>query len=179
MEEVNIKGMNFSIFISAAQIEKALIRIATHLNEQFAGKNPVFVSVLNGSFMFTADLLKKVTIPCEVSFVKLASYQGTQSTGIVKQLVGLTEDIENRSVIILEDIVDTGFTMQDLLQQLGDKNPKEITVVTLLQKPDALQVPLQVHHVGFEIPNAFVVGYGLDLDGFGRNLPHIYQLKSE
>lgn len=179
MEEVSINGMNFSIFISDEQIEKALIRIADHLNKQFSSKNPVFVSVLNGAFMFTADLLKKITIPCEVSFVKLASYQGTQSSGIVKQLVGLTEDIENRSVIVLEDIVDTGFTMQDLLQQLGDKNPKEIILVTLLQKPDALQVPVKVHHVGFEIPNAFVVGYGLDLDGYGRNLPHIYQLKSK
>jgi hypoxanthine phosphoribosyltransferase len=178
MDVVTINGLNFQIFISSEQIEKRLDEMAAEINKRFEHQQPVFVSVLNGAFMFTSDLLKKITIPCEVSFVKVSSYEGTQSTGMVKQLVGLTEDIEDRSVIILEDIVDTGFTMQDLLVQLRDKNPARITIATLLQKPDALEVPLKVDYIGFEIPNAFVVGYGLDLDGLGRNLPHIYQLKN-
>lgn len=178
MDTITINGLNFQTFISSEQIEKRLNEMAADINKRYENQKPVFVSVLNGAFMFTSDLLKKITIPCEVSFVKVSSYEGTQSTGVVKQLVGLTENIEGRSVIILEDIVDTGFTMQDLLIQLTDKNPARITIATLLQKPDALEVPLKVDYIGFEIPNAFVVGYGLDLDGFGRNLPHIYQLKN-
>lgn len=137
-------------------------------------EKPLFVSVLNGSFMFTADLMKYLDMPCEVSFVKLASYEGTSSTGKVKELVGLNDDITGRTVVIVEDIVDTGLTMQRLVETLKARNPKEVRIATLLVKPDKLQVPLDIHYVAMNIPNDFIVGYGLDYDGLGRNYRDIY-----
>ena len=124
--------------------------------------------------MFTADLLKHITIPCEISFVKLASYQGITSTGVIKEVIGLNEDIAGRTVVIVEDIVDTGFTMQRLLETLGTRNPETIHIASLLVKPDKLKVDLNIEYVAMEIPNDFIVGYGLDYDGFGRNYPDIY-----
>lgn len=137
-------------------------------------EKPLFVSVLNGSFMFTADLMKYLDMPCEVSFVKLASYEGTSSTGKVKELVGLNDDITGRTVVIVEDIVDTGLTMQRLVETLKARNPKEVRIATLLVKPDKLQVPLDIQYVAMNIPNDFIVGYGLDYDGLGRNYRDIY-----
>lgn len=178
MQQVTIQDKTFRVFISAREIDEAISRIAVNINRGFTGKSPVFISILNGAFMFTADLLKKIEIPCELSFIKLASYAGTGSTGQVKELVGLKEDIRSRHVIVLEDIVDTGLTMQSILQQLAGRSPASVTIVTLLQKPDCLKVDIPVHYAGFRIPDKFVVGYGLDLDGFGRNLPDIYQLSN-
>ena len=155
----------------------AISYVMKYMKKQFippAGKNPLFLSVLNGSFMFTSDLMKNITIPCEISFVKLASYQGVSSTGVIKEVIGITEDLTDRTVVIVEDIVDTGLTMQRLLETLGTRNPKEIHIASLLVKPDKLKVDLNIEYVAMEIPNDFIVGYGLDYDGFGRNYADIY-----
>ena len=146
---------------------------------QIKDKNPLFLSVLNGSFMFTADLMKRITIPCEISFVKLASYQGISSTGKITEVIGVNEDISGRCVVIVEDIVDTGLTMQRLLETLGTRNPKEIHIASLLVKPEKLQVPLNIKYAAMNIPNDFIVGYGLDYDGLGRNYKDIYTVINE
>lgn len=174
MDTIQIKDKRFKTFIPEADILKEVARVANEINHDLGGENPLFLSVLNGSFMFTADLMKHLTIPCEISFVKLASYAGTASTGKVKELVGLNEDISGRTVVIVEDIVDTGLTMQRLLETLKARNPKEIRIATLLVKPDKLQVDLDINYVAMNIPNDFIVGYGLDYDGFGRNYRDIY-----
>lgn len=178
MQQVTIQGKTFETFLSASQISQAIQRIAGQINNEYAGKNPLFISILNGAFMFTADLLKLVEIPCELSFVKLASYEGTSTTGTVKELVGLKEELTNRHLIVLEDIVDTGFTIQSILEQLKRGNPASVKVASLLHKPECLKVNVPVDYTGFVIPDKFVVGYGLDLDGYGRNLPDIYQLSN-
>ena len=143
------------------------------------GKNPLFLAVLNGSFVFAADLFRFITIPSEISFVKLASYEGTISTGKIKEVIGLNEDISGRDVIIVEDIVDTGSTMKRMLETLGTRNPRSLHICTLLLKPGKLSVPLNVEYVAMEIPNDFIVGYGLDYDQQGRNLRDIYTLVQE
>ena len=145
-------------------------------NSDMADKNPLLLAVLNGSFMFAADLMKNITIPCEISFVKLASYQGTQSTGEVKEVIGINEDLAGRTVIIVEDIVESGLTIQRMLDSLGTRNPDSIDVCTLLLKPDRLKVDLDIKYVAFSIPNDFILGYGLDYDQQGRNLRDIYTL---
>ena len=165
MDTIQIKDKRFKTFIPEADILKEVARVANEINHDLEGENP---------FMFTADLMKHLTIPCEISFVKLASYAGTASTGKVKELVGLNEDISGRTVVIVEDIVDTGLTMQRLLETLKARNPKEIRIATLLVKPDKLQVDLDINYVAMNIPNDFIVGYGLDYDGFGRNYRDIY-----
>jgi len=147
------------------------------ISDNEAGKNPLFVCILNGSFMFAAELFKRIDlIETEITFVKLASYQGDKSTGEVKQLIGLNENIAGRTVIILEDIVDTGITIENILEQLKKLNPAEIKIATLLLKPDALQKDVQLDYIGLEIPNDFIVGYGLDYNGQGRNLINIYSV---
>ncbi|MDR0972974.1 MAG: hypoxanthine phosphoribosyltransferase [Prevotellaceae bacterium] len=176
MSVITIKDKRFSASISAETIQKEVKRVADEINRDFAGKEPLFLSVLNGAFMFSADLMKHITIPCEISFVKLASYQGVTSTGRIKEVFGLNEDLTDRVVIILEDIVDTGQTMQHLLESLGARHPKEIHIATLLLKPDKLKVALNVEYVAMNIPNDFIVGYGLDYDGMGRNYPEIYTI---
>ena len=163
MDTIQIKDKLFTVSIREQEIQKEVIRVANEINRDLAGKNPLFLSVLNGSFMFTADLLKHITIPCEISFVKLASYQGVSSTGSIKEVI-----------VIVEDIVDTGLTMQRLLETLGTRGPKEIHIASLLVKPDKLKVDLNIEYVAMNIPNDFIVGYGLDYDGFGRNYPDIY-----
>ena len=173
MDTIQIKDKQFTVSIKEQDIQKEVIRVANEINRDLAGKNPLFLSVLNGSFMFT-DLLKHITIPCEISFVKLASYQGVTSTGVIKEVIGLNEDIAGRTVVIVEDIVDTGLTMQRLLDTLGTRNPQEIHIASLLVKPEKLKVDLNIEYVAMEIPNDFIVGYGLDYDGFGRNYPDIY-----
>lgn len=174
MDTIQIKDKRFKVSIKEQDIQREVIRVANEINRDLEGKNPLFLSVLNGSFMFTADLLKYITIPCEISFVKLASYQGISSTGTIKEVIGINEDIAGRTIVILEDIVDTGLTMQRLLETLGTRGPEEIHIASLLVKPDKLKVKLDIRYVAMEIPNDFIVGYGLDYDGFGRNYPDIY-----
>lgn len=174
MDTIKIKDKEFSVSIRREDIEKEVKRVADEINRDLAGKNPLFISVLNGAFMFTSDLIKNITIPCEVSFVKLASYQGLASTGTIKEVMGLNEDITGRTVVIVEDIVDTGLTMQKLLENLGTRSPEAIHIAALLVKPEKLQVKLDIKYVAMNIPNDFIVGYGLDYDGFGRNYPDIY-----
>lgn len=174
MDIIQIKDKRFKTFIPEAQILQEVSRVANEIMNDLKDEKPLFVSVLNGSFMFTADLMKYLDMPCEVSFVKLASYEGTSSTGKVKELVGLNDDITGRTVVIVEDIVDTGLTMQRLVETLKARNPKEVRIATLLVKPDKLQVSLDIHYVAMNIPNDFIVGYGLDYDGLGRNYRDIY-----
>ena len=176
MKQVTIEDKTFGIYIQDKEIQQAIQTIANEMNVLYADKKPIFISVLNGAFMFTADLLKKIEVPCELSFIKLSSYAGTTSSGIVKEIVGLQEEILGRDVIVIEDIIDTGITMQKIISQLEVKNPASIRIATLLLKPDSVKVPINPDFVCFSIPDKFVVGYGLDLNGIGRNLPDIYQL---
>lgn len=150
--------------------------VADKLNEDLKDKNPLFLAVLNGSFVFAADLMRMITIPCEISFVKLASYQGTVSSGKIKEVIGINEDLKGRTVVIVEDIIDTGFTMKRMLEQLGTRDPESLHICTLLVKPGKLQVPLNIEYAAMEIPNDFIVGYGLDYDQQGRNLRDIYTI---
>ena len=179
MESIQIKDKRFTISITEEQILKEVDRVAQEINRDLKEKNPLFLSVLNGSFMFTADLMKRINIPCEISFVKLASYQGISSTGKITEVIGINEDISGRCVVIVEDIVDTGFTMQRLLETLGTRNPKEIHIASLLVKPEKLQVPLNIEYAAMNIPNDFIVGYGLDYAGLGRNYKDIYTVINE
>lgn len=174
MSVIQIKDKRFKTFIPEEQIMKEVARVADEINRDLSGTNPLFISVLNGSFMFTANLMKHLTMPCEVSFVKLASYEGTSSTGKVKELVGLGDDITGRTVVIVEDIVDTGLTMKQLVETLRARGPKDIKIATLLVKPDKLKVELDINYVAMNIPNDFIVGYGLDYDGLGRNYRDLY-----
>ncbi|NTW32407.1 MAG: hypoxanthine phosphoribosyltransferase [Bacteroidetes bacterium] len=177
MKTVKIKDKEFSLSIKADDINTAVSKIAKKINKDYKDKNPVFLVILNGSFMFASDLFKKLDIQCEISFLKVASYHGgTTTTGKVKTLIGLTEDIKDRSVIIVEDIVDTGHTINELFEILIPQNPSEIKICTLLFKPDAYKGKIILDYIGFEIPNDFIVGYGLDYDGFGRNLGDIYKI---
>ena len=176
MSIVKIKDKTFRTFIPEDQIAERVKAVAERINKDLADKNPLFLAVLNGSFIFAADLMRNITIPCEISFVKLASYQGTTSTGVIKEVIGLNEDLAGRTVVILEDIVDTGFTIKRMIETLGTRGPESVHVCTLLLKPGKLQVPLNVEYVAMEIPNDFIVGYGLDYDQQGRNLRDIYTL---
>lgn len=174
MSTVRIKDKTFKTFIPETTIQERVKGVAGKINRDMAGRNPLLLAVLNGSFIFAADLMRYLTIPCEISFVKLASYQGTTSTGTIKEVIGINEDLEGRDVIIVEDIVDTGLTMKRMLETLGTRNPRSLHICTLLVKPDKLQVPLDIEYAAMEIPNDFIVGYGLDYDQQGRNLRDIY-----
>ena len=176
MSIVKIKDKTFRTFIPEDQIAERVKAVAERINKDLADKNPLFLAVLNGSFIFAADLMRNITIPCEISFVKLASYQGTTSTGVIKEVIGLNEELAGRTVVILEDIVDTGFTIKRMIETLGTRGPESVHVCTLLLKPGKLQVPLNVEYVAMEIPNDFIVGYGLDYDQQGRNFRDIYTL---
>ncbi len=176
MSTVKVKDKTFRTFIPEAEILQRVKAVADKLNEDMKDKNPLFLAVLNGSFMFAADLMRMITIPCEISFVKLASYQGTVSSGKIKEVIGINEDLKGRTVVIVEDIVDTGFTMKRMLEQLGTREPESLHICTLLLKPGKLQVPLNIEYAAMEIPNDFIVGYGLDYDQQGRNLRDIYTL---
>ena len=171
---ITVHDKQFSVVISESQIQDAIKRIAGQITQDFSGKTPLFLCVLNGAFMFAADLLKHFPESCEVCFVKLASYQGQHSTGKIKELIGLNESLQDRFVVVIEDIVDTGITMERILSSLRAKGANEIKVATFLQKPDALQRDIQIDYIAMKIPNDFIVGYGLDYDGFGRNLKDIY-----
>lgn len=171
-----MKDKTFRTFISEAEIQQRVKAVADKLNEDMKDKNPLFLAVLNGSFMFAADLMRMITIPCEISFVKLASYQGTTSSGKIKEVIGINEDLKGRTVVIVEDIVDTGFTMKRMMEQLGTREPESLHICSLLVKPGKLQVPLDIEYAAMEIPNDFIVGYGLDYDQQGRNLRDIYTI---
>ena len=174
MDVVTVKDKQFSISIPASRLQERVAEVAQQISRDLEGKNPLFLAVLNGAFMFAADLMRGIDIPAEISFVRFASYQGMQSTGQVKQLIGLSQDIKDRIVVVIEDIIDSGLTMQQLLANLGEHQPASLHIAALLVKPENLQVPLHVDYTCFEIPNDFIVGYGLDYDGYGRNLPSIY-----
>ncbi len=176
MDKVKLHDKEFGISITPVQIKNAVSAIAARMNQDLKGKDPLFLSILNGSFMFTADLLKMIDINCSVSFVKLSSYRGKSSTGRVKELIGLNEDISGRTVVILEDIVDTGTTLQSIVSQLKQQNPRQVKIATLLLKPDAFSGDIHLDYVGIEIPNDFIVGYGLDYNQLGRNLEGIYKI---
>lgn len=175
MEHIQIKDLAFQIHISEPKIRQRIASLAAQMNIELATTSPIFIAVLNGSFIFAADLLRQLDFACEIQFVKVASYHGMQSSGQVQELIGLNIPIEGREVIILEDIIDSGLTMDYLVKELAKAKPSQIKICSLLLKPKALKVPLEVHFTGFEVGNEFLVGYGLDYDGFGRNLPHIYQ----
>ena len=173
---IEVKDKTFAISITEAEIKAQIKRVAAEISRDYAGCQPIFLAVLNGSFIFAADLLREVDLPCEISFVKLASYQGTSSTGSIREVIGLGIDITDRPVIIVEDIIDTGLTMAHMLDTLKKQNPSCIDICTLLLKPSKLQVKLDVRYCCKEIPDDFVVGYGLDYDGFGRNTKDIYTI---
>lgn len=176
MSVINLHDKAFEIYLSEETILKRVKEIAAGINKDFAGKRPLFIAILNGSFMFASDLFKQLNIEAELCFIKLASYKGMKSTGNVITSIGLEVDLFNKEVIIVEDIVDTGKTLHNFLPKLLHQQPESLKIATLLHKPDATEYPLQLDYVGFEIPNKFVVGYGLDYDGLGRNLKEIYQL---
>ena len=173
---MNVLDKTFRPFLSAEVLNERIKELATQINKDYIGKNPIFIGILNGSFMFASDLYKNITIPSTISFIKLVSYKGTTSTGTVITSIGLEEDLTDKDVILIEDIVDTGKTMKEFVATLHKQSPASIQICTLLHKPEALQHPLDLKYVGFEIPNKFVVGYGLDYDGFGRNSQEIFQL---
>jgi len=176
MKEIQLKDKRFAIEISGDDILKQVRRVANEINKDLDGKKPLFLVVLNGAFMFASDLMKNIAVDCEISFVKLSSYQGTQSTEKVKELIGLNEDLQGRTVVIVEDIVDTGITMEGIIADLQTKGVAETRIATLLFKPQAFQKSYKVDYIGMEIPNDFIVGYGLDYDGLGRNFEDIYKI---
>ena len=176
MNNIEIHNKAFELFLENDTICKRTRLIGIQLNVDYEDKCPIFIGVLNGSFLFMADLLKEIDIACEVGFIRVASYQGTGSTGQIKEAFGLPEDLKGRDVILVEDIVDTGLTLQYILEKVNAQNPASVRVCSLLFKPAALKEPIEeLKYVGFEIPNEFVVGYGLDYDGLGRNLKDIYR----
>ena len=179
MQTIQVKDKTFSLFIPEEKILREVKHVAMQINKDFEGKEPVVLAVLNGSFIFAADLLREVNVPCEISFVKLASYQGVNTTGEIREVIGLSVDLTGRPVIIVEDIVDTGLTMAHMLEELKKQNPTSIDICALLLKPGKLQVELDIKYCCLQIPNDFIVGYGLDYDGYGRNTRDIYTLVKE
>ena len=177
MKEIKVHDKTFVPYLTAEVIARKVQDLALQISKDYEGKKPLFIAVLNGSFVFAADIFRHLTIDAEISFIKLASYKGTTSSGHVITAIGLEESLFERHVILLEDIVDTGKTLHDFLPQIERQSPASVKIATLLTKPTALKFPLETQYVGFEIPNKFVIGYGLDYDGLGRNIPELYQLK--
>ncbi|MFZ4399090.1 MAG: hypoxanthine phosphoribosyltransferase [Bacteroidales bacterium] len=176
MNNIKVKDKEFAIFIESDTILKAVNVVAQRINLDYKDKNPLFLIVLNGAFMFASDLFKKLTIDCEMSFVKLSSYSGTTSTEQVKHLIGINEDLKGRNIIVVEDIVDTGITIEHMMEELKKFEPADVKIATLLMKPDKYKKGYAIDYVAIEIPNDFIIGYGLDYDGFARNLPDIYKI---
>ncbi|GET27689.1 hypoxanthine phosphoribosyltransferase [Prolixibacter sp. NT017] len=177
MKRIKLWDKEFEISIPEGKIQEAIQKMADQMKSELEGKEVIFLCILNGSFIFSADLMKKLELlDAQITFLKLASYSGTQSTGNLKELIGLNEDLQGRNVVILEDIVDSGFTITDVVRQVKEKGAADVKVATLLFKPDALKTEAKLDYVGLEIPNDFIVGYGLDYDGRGRNLKDIYTL---
>ena len=176
METIKINDKRFKISIPEAEIKNRIKTVAAQISKDMEGKNPLFLGVLNGAFIFAADLMREMTIPCEISFVKLASYQGTTSTGTIQEVIGINEDLTGRTVIIVEDIVESGATMKRMIEQLGTRNPASVHICTLFFKPDKLKEDLELDYVVFRIPDDFILGYGLDYDQAGRGLKDIYTI---
>jgi len=176
MQRIHVLDKEFEISIHSQVIQETIASLADRMNRDLQGKNIIFLGILNGAFMFATDLIKRITLDCQISFLKLASYQGTTSSGKIKRLIGLTEDVRACTILVIEDIVDSGKTIEHIMKQLRGYEPEDIKIATLLFKPDAYKGDLTLDYVGFEIPDNFVVGYGLDYDGFGRNHEHIYTL---
>ncbi|MBS1686411.1 MAG: hypoxanthine phosphoribosyltransferase [Bacteroidetes bacterium] len=173
---ITLGDKSFRLYITEQQILAAVKQIADKINTDYAGKTPLIVPILNGSFMFASDLVKELTCHCEISFIKASSYRGTASTGELTSLIGISEDVRGRDIILVEDIIDTGHTLAKIVPSTEALGPASIKVATLLFKPKALKTDLRIDYVGLEIPNEFIVGYGLDYDGLGRNLKEIYQV---
>jgi hypoxanthine phosphoribosyltransferase len=176
MSTIKVHDKTFGVYLSAEKIQERVKAMAETLNEEYEGRRPLFIAILNGSFMFAADLFKYLSIEAEICFIKLASYKGMRSSGKVVTSIGLEQDLFGKDVVIIEDIVDTGKTLHNFLPQLRHQQPASMKIVCLLHKPDATKFALTLDHIGFSIPDKFVVGYGLDYDGLGRNLKEIYQL---
>lgn len=179
LQLIRIHDKHFVPFISADRLNEAVSRLAQEIAEDIDEEVPIFIGVLNGAFMFVSDFVKHFPKPCEVSFVKLSSYQGTTSTEKVQQLIGLNKDISGRTVVVLEDIIDTGNTLVEIKKSLENQNIKQFKIATLFFKPEAYTKDITIDYIGMEIPNKFIVGYGLDYDELGRNLPEIYQLNEQ
>lgn len=175
--DIQVHDKKFSTFIPADEIKKQVVRLALQINADYHNKRPLFIAILNGSFMFASDLFKELELEAEICFIKLASYKGIKSTGQVVTSIGLDVSLKGRDVIVIEDIVDTGKTLSEFLPQLEAQSPASLKIATLLHKPEAQQYPLQLDYIGFSVPNKFLLGYGLDYDGLGRNLKEIFQLK--
>jgi hypoxanthine phosphoribosyltransferase len=176
MKEINILDKNFREYLTENTIQQRITELADVMNSELAGKEVVFLGILNGAFLFAADLFRRINFPARISFIKLASYQGTTSQGLIKELIGWNEDIKNKTIVVIEDIVDTGNTLERIVDELQIRKAVEIKIAALLYKPDAYTKNIPLDYIGFEIPDSFVVGYGLDYDGFGRNLPAVYTL---
>jgi hypoxanthine phosphoribosyltransferase len=176
MSVIKVHDKEFKPYLGAELIDEKIVAIARRIDQDYAGKKPLFIAILNGAFMFASDLFKKISIESEISFIKLASYKGTKSSGQVITAIGLDTDLHGRHVVIVEDIVDTGKTLSEFLPQLEHQQPASLRIAALLQKPEATVYPIQVDYLGFSVPNKFLLGYGLDYDGLGRNLASIYQL---
>ena len=176
MKRIKVHDKEFEIFIHGDRLQKVISEMAEQINNDLAGKEVIFMGILNGAFMFASDLVRQIRLDCQITFLKLASYTGTSSTGNVKRLIGINEDIHNKTVVILEDIVDTGVTLEDIIKQLTGYEPREIRVATMLLKPEAYLKNITIDYVGIEIPREFVVGYGLDYEGYARNLTDIYKV---
>lgn len=174
MDTILVKDRYFKPFITADEIARRVEELGARISADLQGRNPLFLAILNGSFVFAADLVRQVTVPFSISFMRVNSYEGMASTGTLREVLGLTEDIEGRTVVIIEDIIDSGLTMRSLVDSLKALRPADLRICTLLTKPGNLQTQLDIDYCAFEIPNDFIVGYGLDYDGFGRGLPEIY-----
>ena len=179
MSDIKLHDKWFVPYLTSEEIQQEVQKLAAQINHDYHGRRPLFISILNGAFMFAADLFKHLTIEAEVCFIKLASYKGTKSSGHVITAIGLDTDVNQRDVVILEDIIDTGKTLTQFLPQLHNQQPASFKIAALLHKPEATIYPLQIDYTCFSIPNKFVVGYGLDYDGLGRNLAQLYQLKED
>jgi hypoxanthine phosphoribosyltransferase len=176
MSSIKVHDKEFISYLSSAEIDEQVARVAAEINRDYTGKKPLFIAILNGAFIFAADLFKYITLEAEICFIKLASYKGVKSTGKVITAIGLDVDLYGREVIIVEDIVDTGKTLSQFLPQLEHHHPASLKIASLLHKPDAMIHPIKIDYLGFTIPDKFVIGYGLDYDGLGRNIKEIYQL---
>lgn len=176
---IQVRDKKFQPFLKADEIREQILRMAGEISTDYDGKRPLFIAILNGSFMFAADLFREISIEAEICFIKLASYKGTRSTGNVITSIGLDESIKGRHVVIIEDIIDTGKTLHAFLPQLIDQQPASLKIAALLNKPTAMVHPLEINYLGFSVPDKFLVGYGLDYDGLGRNISEIYQLTGE
>ena len=175
-EKVTVNGKDFIVYLTKEEIIGRTWDLGQQLTNDYKGKTPIILSVLNGSFIFTADLVRHIELPLKIEFVRLSSYEGTSSSGRITEVLGLKTDLKDQDIIIVEDIVDTGLTLSNFIKTVKSKNPNSVRVVSLLRKPDAITFPIDIDYVGFDIPNDFVLGYGLDYDEVGRELPQIYKL---